>query len=153
MAWRLPRRKTSRGRQVRLLLHGKAALHESLRQAVLRLREAGHDIEVQVTWEAGDAERFAAALVAPPRPKRHSGTSNCTHARSAFFEFQRSWQMPHVRVRAAFFFVFLGAWALALFSQDEAGDSLDCTDSSAELRWVEIDKAGVRSSFYIANRW
>ena len=61
MAWRLPRRKISRGRQVRLLLHGKAALHESLRQAVLRLREAGHDIDVQVTWEAGDAERFAAA--------------------------------------------------------------------------------------------
>ena len=61
MAWTLRRKKQSRGRRVWIVLHARAALHGSLRQAVNRLREEGHDIEVQVTWEPGDAERYAAA--------------------------------------------------------------------------------------------
>ncbi len=58
MAWTLRRKNPGRrGSRIRIVLHAKAALHESLRQAVNRLREEGHDIEVQVTWEPGDAER------------------------------------------------------------------------------------------------
>jgi lipid kinase YegS len=48
-----------RGQRLRVILHAKAAMRESVRVAVERLREHGHDIEVRVTWEAGDAEEFA----------------------------------------------------------------------------------------------
>jgi lipid kinase YegS len=34
-------------------------MREGVRTAVEQLREQGHDIEVRVTWEAGDAEEFA----------------------------------------------------------------------------------------------
>jgi lipid kinase YegS len=61
MVWGLPRKSSQRGSRVRLILHAKTAQQDGLRQAVLRLRDLGHDIEVQVTWEAGDVERFATA--------------------------------------------------------------------------------------------
>lgn len=48
-----------RGQRLRVILHAKAALREGVRAAVEHLREQGHDIEVRVTWEAGDAEEFA----------------------------------------------------------------------------------------------
>jgi lipid kinase YegS len=46
-------------RQLRIIVHGKAADNARLREAVKRQRERGHCIEVRVTWEKGDAARFA----------------------------------------------------------------------------------------------
>jgi lipid kinase YegS len=45
-------------RKVQLILNGKVAGSDALRAAVVRQREAGHRIEVRVTWENGDARRF-----------------------------------------------------------------------------------------------
>jgi len=47
-----------RSKSVQLILNGKVAGNEALRAAVARQREAGHRIEVRVTWEQGDARRF-----------------------------------------------------------------------------------------------
>jgi len=41
-----------------LILNGKVAGNDALRAAVARQRKAGHCIEVRVTWEKGDAQRF-----------------------------------------------------------------------------------------------
>jgi lipid kinase YegS len=41
-----------------LILHGKQASNEEVRNAVLARREAGWDVAVRVTWEAGDAARL-----------------------------------------------------------------------------------------------
>lgn len=41
-----------------LILHGKQATNDALRQAVMARRQCGDDIAVRVTWEAGDAERL-----------------------------------------------------------------------------------------------
>jgi lipid kinase YegS len=46
-------------RWMRLILNGKAADAPGLRDAVSALREQGHKLEIRVTWESGDAERFA----------------------------------------------------------------------------------------------
>src|SRR5438552_18351688 len=40
------------------MLHGKVAGNDALRAAVVGQREAGHRIEVPVTWKKGDALRF-----------------------------------------------------------------------------------------------
>src|SRR5436190_23796068 len=48
-----------KSRRVRLIVNGKVAGNEALRIAVLGQREVGHSIEVRVTWEKGDAQRFA----------------------------------------------------------------------------------------------
>ena len=45
-------------RHLRLILHGKAAQQPAIRDAVGNLRQAGHEVDVRVTWEAGDAERY-----------------------------------------------------------------------------------------------
>lgn len=42
-----------------LVLHGKAATREDVRAAVHAVRAEGCRVEVRVTWEAGDAQRFA----------------------------------------------------------------------------------------------
>ena len=42
-----------------LVLNGKSAGKEDVRTAVNRLRSEGYSIEVRVTWEGGDANRFA----------------------------------------------------------------------------------------------
>jgi lipid kinase YegS len=47
-----------RGRKIQLILNGKVAGNDALRNAILRQRVAGHRIEVRVTWEKGDARRF-----------------------------------------------------------------------------------------------
>lgn len=44
---------------LRLILHGKAAQREPIREAVNTVRDEGHRVEVRVTWEAGDAVRYA----------------------------------------------------------------------------------------------
>lgn len=43
----------------RLILHGKQAGNDALREQVQRLRAAGIELGVRVTWEAGDAARHA----------------------------------------------------------------------------------------------
>lgn len=48
----------------RLILNGKSAGDDPLREAVLRMRERGIDLDVRVTWEAGDAERYVAEAIA-----------------------------------------------------------------------------------------
>lgn len=47
-------------RRLRLVLHGASCQSEPLRASVRALRDAGADLEVRVTYEAGDARRFAA---------------------------------------------------------------------------------------------
>lgn len=42
-----------------LVVHGARADNPLLRRAVDRVRARGHEIEVRVTWEGGDARRFA----------------------------------------------------------------------------------------------
>jgi lipid kinase YegS len=47
-------------RRSRIILHGKQAANQELRDAVASVREDGHHIDVRVTWEAGDSSLFAA---------------------------------------------------------------------------------------------
>ncbi len=49
-----------KARSLRLILNGKKAGAPRLRQAIEAVRAEGANIEVEVTWEAGDAARFAA---------------------------------------------------------------------------------------------
>ncbi|RZA25570.1 MAG: lipid kinase YegS [Lysobacteraceae bacterium] len=48
----------------RLILNGKSAGDEDLREAVATLRERGIAVDVRVTWEAGDAERYVSEALA-----------------------------------------------------------------------------------------
>lgn len=48
----------------RLILNGKSAGDEALREAVATLRGRGVALDVRVTWEAGDAERYVAEAIA-----------------------------------------------------------------------------------------
>jgi lipid kinase YegS len=48
----------------RIILHGKAAADQRLRDAVQALRNEGHTVEVRVTWEAGDAARLTSEAIA-----------------------------------------------------------------------------------------
>ncbi len=50
--------------RLRLILNGKSAGDEDLRQAVSTLRDRGVALDVRVTWEAGDAERFVSEAIA-----------------------------------------------------------------------------------------
>ena len=52
--------------RLRLILHGKAAREAKVRTAVEAVRADGHEVEVCVTFEAGDAARFARDAVASP---------------------------------------------------------------------------------------
>ena len=47
-------------RKSRIILHGKQSANQELRDAVGAVREDGHEIDVRVTWEAGDSGLFAA---------------------------------------------------------------------------------------------
>ncbi len=51
-------------RHLALVLHGKAAGRPEVRAAVESVRADGHRVDVRVTWEAGDAVRFAKAAAA-----------------------------------------------------------------------------------------
>lgn len=52
-------------RKAMLILHGKQALNEEVREAVECKREEGWELAVRLTWEAGDAQRLVdEALVA-----------------------------------------------------------------------------------------
>lgn len=48
----------SGGRRLRLILNGKRAGDELIREAVYRVRAQGAHLEVRVTWESGDSERL-----------------------------------------------------------------------------------------------
>ena len=48
----------------RLVINGKAAGDEPLREAVAAMRADGEQVSVRVTWEAGDAERYVAEAIA-----------------------------------------------------------------------------------------
>ena len=48
----------------RLILNGKSAGDDDVRDAVTALRDAGVQLDVRVTWEAGDAERYVAEAIA-----------------------------------------------------------------------------------------
>lgn len=48
----------------RLILNGKSAGDDALRDAVTTMRERGITLDVRVTWEGGDAERHVAEAVA-----------------------------------------------------------------------------------------
>lgn len=47
----------------RLILNGKSAGDDALRAAVIALRERGIALDVRVTWESGDAERYVAEAI------------------------------------------------------------------------------------------
>src|SRR2546421_5074087 len=49
----------ARSRTVQLIVNGKVAGNDALRIAVVGQQEVGHRIEVRVTREKGDAQRFA----------------------------------------------------------------------------------------------
>jgi diacylglycerol kinase family enzyme len=46
-----------------LILNGKSAGDDMLREAITLLRNEGMDIQVRVTWEKGDAERYVAEAI------------------------------------------------------------------------------------------
>lgn len=48
----------------RLILNGKSAGNDEVRKAVAALRERGVALDVRVTWEGGDGERYVAEAVA-----------------------------------------------------------------------------------------
>jgi lipid kinase YegS len=51
-------------RKALLILHGKQALNEEVRAAVNARREAGWELAVRLTWEAGDAQRLVHEAIA-----------------------------------------------------------------------------------------
>lgn len=48
----------------RLILNGKSAVNDDLREAVAAMRERGVVLDVRVTWERGDGERYAIEAIA-----------------------------------------------------------------------------------------
>ncbi len=48
----------------RLILNGKSAGDDALREAIAQMRDRGAALDVRVTWEAGDAERYVAEAIA-----------------------------------------------------------------------------------------
>ncbi|MBW8811603.1 MAG: lipid kinase YegS, partial [Lysobacter sp.] len=48
----------------RLILNGKSAGDEALREAVAAIRDRGIGLDVRVTWESGDAERYVSEAIA-----------------------------------------------------------------------------------------
>jgi lipid kinase YegS len=51
-------------RHWRLIINGKSAGDDALREAVIAMRERGFELDVRVTWEAGDAERYVSEAIA-----------------------------------------------------------------------------------------
>jgi len=59
--------------RARLILNGKKADRLDVRAAVANLRGAGHDLEVRVTWERGDAARMVAEAAVDGVPRVIAG--------------------------------------------------------------------------------
>ncbi|HEK1008100.1 TPA: lipid kinase YegS [Pseudomonas putida] len=51
-------------RKAIVILHGKQAMNEEVRKAVLAQRDRGWTVDVRVTWEAGDAQRLVTEALA-----------------------------------------------------------------------------------------
>ncbi|MBB1520757.1 lipid kinase YegS [Aquipseudomonas guryensis] len=65
-------------RKALLILHGKQALNEEVRAAVLAQREAGWELAVRLTWEAGDAARLVDEALAAGYPTLIAGGGDGT---------------------------------------------------------------------------
>ncbi|MDB6051028.1 MAG: lipid kinase [Pseudomonas sp.] len=65
-------------RKALLILHGKQALNEEVRAAVGAKREEGWQLEVRVTWEAHDAQRFVSEALAAGHRKIIAGGGDGT---------------------------------------------------------------------------
>lgn len=57
----------------RLILNGKKADRPDVRAAVKAVRDAGHELDVRVTWEKGDAARFVAEAARDGVPRVIAG--------------------------------------------------------------------------------
>ena len=64
-------------RKALLILHGKQALNEQVRNAVERKREQGWELAVRLTWEAGDAQRLVGEALAAGYPQLKIGRASC----------------------------------------------------------------------------
>src|SRR6478672_10331977 len=51
-------------RSLLIALHGKQAGNTAVQKAVAAVRDAGHKVEVRVTWEPGDVPRFVLEAIA-----------------------------------------------------------------------------------------
>lgn len=51
-------------RKAMLILHGKQAMNEAVREAVMAMRGRGWQLDVRVTWEGGDAQRLVSEALA-----------------------------------------------------------------------------------------
>ncbi len=65
-------------RKALLILHGKQALNEEVRAAVLMLREQGWELAVRLTWEAGDGARLVDEALAAGYPTLIAGGGDGT---------------------------------------------------------------------------
>jgi len=63
---------------VRVVLHGKQAQNPKVRAAVIEARASGHRVEVRVTWEPGDATRFAEEAIRSGIPRVVAGGGDGT---------------------------------------------------------------------------
>lgn len=65
-------------RRALLILHGKQALNEEVRAAVLALRERDWELAVRLTWESGDAARLVDEALAAGYPTLIAGGGDGT---------------------------------------------------------------------------
>lgn len=61
-----------------LILNGKSAGDDAVRDAVTQMREKGQGLQVRVTWEAGDAERYVREAIAAQAPLLIAGGGDGT---------------------------------------------------------------------------
>ena len=59
---------TETQRCIRVIVNGKAAADPLLRPAIATIRDEGHRVDVRVTWEGGDAARYAAEATNDRKP-------------------------------------------------------------------------------------
>ena len=65
-------------RRALLILHGKQAMNDEVRAAVMGLRERGWQLDVRLTWEAGDAQRLVHEALAAGYPHLVAGGGDGT---------------------------------------------------------------------------
>ncbi len=116
---------------IRLILNGKVADQPQVRSAVERLRGEGHRIEVRVTWEQGDAARFARQAEAEGIAKVVAGGGDGTlnEVVSGLYEAQR--KEPPARPRCS-----VGLLPLGSANDFAHGCGIPTDDVEAALRLV-----------------
>ena len=65
-------------RRALLILHGKQAMNDEVRAAVMGLRERGWQLDVRLTWEGGDAQRLVHEALAAGYPHLVAGGGDGT---------------------------------------------------------------------------